>query len=178
MALPRGIDLLPDEVRVLLLPGERPLAYELATQFAGHTGVGGDPRPRPGLHFDPDPLAGGIGADQGWVDSLIGGVNSAGAVGSLADGFTQALGVSASMHLVVTDRRLLVVGDEGSLRSTPVRIHFGVDRRAVVRAERAPRMLQRGRVRLAFADGSWAMAMLGLLKTGAVTRLLHTLPTA
>ena len=106
MALPRGIDLLPDEVRVLLLPGERPLAYELATQLAGHTGVGGDPRPRPGLHFDPDPLAGGIGADQGWVDSRIGGVNSAGAVGSRA------------------------------------------------------------------------MALLGLLKTGAVTRLLHTLPTA
>lgn len=108
----------------------------------------------------------------------IGGVNAAGGDGSLADGFSRALGASATMHIVVTDRRLLVVGDEGTVRTTPVRIHFGVDRSAVVGAERAPRLLQRGRVRLTFVDRSWAMAMLGMIKSSAATRLLAALPTA
>lgn len=177
MGLPRGLELITDEVRALLLPGEQPLAYELATQLAGHSGVGADPNPRSGVHLEANPFVGGIGVNQDWMDARLGGVNAAGARGSLADGFSRALAASATMHLVVTDRRLLVVGDEGSLRSTPVRVHFGVDRRAVVRAERAPRLLQRGRIRFTFADGSWAMAMLGMIKTSAPKRLLEALPT-
>lgn len=178
MAIPRGVELMSDETRALLLPGERPLAYELATQLAGHSGVGGQPNPRAGVSLDRDPFNGGISVDQGWMDAKIGGVNAAGGHGSLADGFSRALDGSATMHLVVTDRRLLIVGDEGTVRTTPVRIHFGVDRAAVVGAERAPRLLQRGRVRLTFADRSWAMAMVGIVKSSAATRLLAALPTA
>lgn len=172
MPLPRGVDLMTDQTRALLLPGERPLAYELATQLAGHSGIGGDASPRAGVHFSPDPFVGGVQVNDGWLDAKVGGVNAAGGHGSLADQFSQALGRPTMAYVLLTDRRVMVVGDEGGFRTTPPRIHFAVERRAVARLERAPRLLQRGRVRITFADGSWAMAMLGLLKAAAARRLL------
>jgi hypothetical protein len=170
---PRGIDLLPDAVRDGLDPGEVPLAWESATQLAGHTAIGGGPeRPAPGVGFSADPLAGGVTVDQGWVDAKVGGVNAWGAAGSRADAVTRALDAGPA-HLLLTDRRLAVVVTDAPLRG-PVteRLAVAVDRRELVAVERAPRLLQRGRVRLRFVDGSWAMAMMGVFSAAPARRLI------
>ncbi|WP_446663973.1 hypothetical protein [Flexivirga sp. B27] len=171
MHVPTGLELMSDDERALLDAGERVLACESATQLAGHSGIGDEARPGPGVGFDADPMAGGVTVDQRWVDAAVGGVNAAGARGSLADRFSAALDVAAA-KVVITDRRLLVLGDEGTLRTTPVRIRFEVPRAGVVELTRAPRALQRGRVRISFRDGSWAMAMTGLVKKAAADRLV------
>lgn len=172
MPLPRGVDLLPDEVRAGLDPGEVPVAYEAATQLSGHSGIGAPERPPADLGFSFDPVAGGIQVNEDWMAAAVGGTNASGAVGSLADRFSRAL-EPASAHLLLTDRRLAVVATDAPLRG-PVtqRVAFTVDRRAVAGARPAPRLFQRGRVRLDFVDGSWAMVMMGVVKRAAARRFL------
>lgn len=175
MPLPRGLELMTDEERAVLLPGERPLALELASQISGYSGIGRDEKPSMGLGFDPVPGPGsGVQVDQGWMDAKVGGVNAAGAAGSLADRFSRALNISANAKLLVSNRRVAVIANDGSLKG-PQQVHFEVERGGVVRAERTPRLLQRGRIKLTFADGSWATAMLGIVKTGAAERVLEAL---
>lgn len=172
MPLPRGIDLLPDTVRDQLDAGEVPLAWESATQLAGHSAIGGPERPAADLGFSANPLAGGVTVDQGWVDAKVGGVNAWGAAGSRADAVSRALG-DGPANLLLTDRRLAVVVTDAPLRG-PVteRVAVSLDRRDLVRVERAPRLLQRGRVRLRFVDGSWAMAMMGVFSAAPARRLI------
>lgn len=175
MPLPHGVDLMSEEARALLVEGEVPQAYELATQLAAHSGIGGSARPRADVQMHLDPLAPGLSVDPDWIAAKLGGVNAAGQVGSLADGFSQALG-TGNGHLLVTDRRVIVVATDAPLRG-PItqRLAFEVDRRAVTSIERAPRLLQRGRVKITFVDGSWAMAMMGVVKTAAARRLVDAL---
>jgi len=169
--LPRGVELIPDEVHTFLVEGEVPQAYEAATQLAAHSGIGGsaDPGPDVQLHFDP--LAPGLSVDPDWIAAKLGGVNAAGVAGSLADGFSRA--VETVGHILLTDRRFAVIATDAPLRG-PItqRIAFEVDPRAVASIERAPRLLQRGRVRITFVDGSWAMAMMGMFKAAAARRLI------
>lgn len=178
MPLPRGLDLITDEVRALLAEGEVPHAYELATQLAAHSGIGGTAHPRPDLQLHLDPLAPGLSVDPGWIAATLGGVNAAGQVGSLADGFSRALG-AGNGHILLTDRRLAVIATDAPLRG-PItqRLAFEVDRRAIASVDRAPRLLQRGRLAITFVDGSWAMAMMGIVKAAAARRLVDALGRA
>ena len=171
MPWPRGVELIPDEVHALLAEGEVPDAYEAAGQLAAHSGIGGSAHPRPDVQLHLDPLAPGLSVDPDWISATLGGVNAAGHVGSLADGFSRA--VESIGHILVTDRRLAVIATDAPLRG-PIthRVAFEVDRRAVTSIERAPRLLQRGRVKITFVDGSWAMAMMGIVKAAAARRLV------
>ena len=169
---------MPDELKGLLSPGEVPLAYELAQQFAQADAVGKD-SPTLGSSVSWDSwglvLPGGpVDVSQRYVDSKLTGLGAGGAQGSLGDLFNQALADSNSDHLLLTSHRFAVTGNvtkRWSLSGTQT-ILFSVDRRAVVRIARAPRLLQRARIRIDFADGSWAMAMMGMFFTGAAKRLI------
>lgn len=178
MPLPRGVDLLTDEVRDLLADGEAVEAYELATQLAAHSGIGGSADPRPDVQVHLDPLAPGLSVDPDWIAAKLGGVNAAGPVGSVADGFSRAL-EAGNGHVLLTDRRLAVIATDAPLRG-PIsqRLAFEVDRRVVTSVERAPRLLQRGRLKVAFVDGSWAMLMMGMLHPAAARRFVAALGPA
>jgi hypothetical protein len=73
--------------------------------------------------------------------------------------------------LLLTDRRLLVVKHEGQ----EFRLIWHIPREDVVRAVRAPRFGQMGRVRLILSDGSGVAIVLGLIFTGRARRFLAAL---
>ena len=105
------------------------------------------------------------------IDKLIGGVSATGHVGSWAHQLSSALG-SRTAYCVVSNRRLLfaeqkVNGPFAELASLP--------RQAVVRAHRAGKIMQRGRVLLDFADLSQLALMTGILSTGPADKLVSTI---
>lgn len=166
-----GLGLMPDEVRAQLAPGEQALAYENATQLAGASGIRPAGPPRADVGWSWNPFVGGLTVNPDWIGAGLGGVNSGGAAGSLADQFSQHL--ERGTHILITDQRFGVVGNVAGVLSTPdLRITWAVPRGTLVAVEPAPRLLQRGRLRLTFVDGSWAMAMLGMFVRRASRRFL------
>jgi hypothetical protein len=169
------VGLIPESARADLLPGETPVGYWLVSQLAGGWVDEPDEAPRAGLSLDLHPLGlvlggGGIDISPNWLAAKLGGVNGAGRPGSL--GYALGAALQKGSHLLVTDSRLCVVGDTAGLLKAPhERVVFAVPHAAVVGCERAPRLLQRGRVRLTLGDGTWAMAMMGMFSARTARRL-------
>lgn len=105
------------------------------------------------------------------VDKLIGGVAAAGHVGSVAHRLSSALRTRAN-YCLVTDRRLLFVEHKVDGQCVEV---AAVPRQAVIRARRAGKFMQRGRVVLDFIDLSQLALMTGMLFTGPANRLVAAL---
>ncbi|GAB3301732.1 hypothetical protein EK0264_01065 [Epidermidibacterium keratini] len=174
----RALALMPTELTSQLQPGEVPLSYEPAQQFAQADAVGkGAPTLGTAVSWDSLGLVIGepLQVSQEYVGSKVSGLGAGGAQGSLGDLFNRALSTTSVNHLLLTSHRFAVTGgiSNGALSlSSTETILFAVDRRAVLRIARAPRLLQRARVKFDFADGSWAMAMMGMFLTGAANRLI------
>lgn len=171
--------MIPEGIINKLGSAEQPLAFEMAQQFAHADAIGREaPTVRNSTTWDSsgflDPTGGPLDVDVNWFSSRLSGLAAGGADGSLGDKFRIALGVPASDHLLLTTHRLAIVGGQSRGLSLDVThdIYFSVDRRAVVNIQRAPRLMQRGRVRIDFADGSWAMAMMGMFLTRAANRFI------
>lgn len=116
-------------------------------------------------------------------DRVLGGIITEGEPGSAADQLRTAVhasGVNES-RLLITSARL------GLVRGTPVKaadrrspagpatayaLAFAINLEAVTGLERRGWLLQRGRLRIAFADGSVCILMTGMLSTKATHRLL------
>lgn len=178
MPLPKGVDLLPDEVRAMLPAGETPLSWELASSFAQASQVGGTPKADVG--FSMDPVAGGITVNQDWLDGKLTGFSAGGEVGQLGHRFEQALAGTGNCNILLTDTRLGVIDQRSGPKLTSAYVPaFGVELGAVSDIALDPRgLMQRGRVRISFADGSWATAMMGVFKTSAARRLIDAFHSA
>ena len=177
----RMLRLIPDTIKGMLAADETPLAYELAQQFGQADAIGHDaPTLRNSVTWNPsgllDPFGGPVDVNSDYVGAKMGGLTAGGADGSIGHRFSMALDVPGAGHLLLTTRRLAIVGSDFetllSLTKKDV-IYFSVDRRAVHSVKRAPRLFQRARVRLEFIDESWAMAMMGMFFTGAANRLIN-----
>lgn len=171
MRVPRGVDLLPAPVAAMLGPGERALSWEPVTNLAQATRVGGGPRPEVGFSWDP--VVGGIEANPEWVGGLVAGYAAGGENGSLGHQLERGIERIATTYVLLTSRRLLLLGEEVE---SPVRSSyhatFAVDRASVRSIDLAPRLLQWGRVRVSFTDDSWGMLVMGIVLRGAARRLI------
>lgn len=105
------------------------------------------------------------------VDKIIGGVAAAGHVGSVAHRLSSALRTRAN-YCLVTDRRMLFVEHKVDGQCFEV---AAVPRQAVIRARRAGKFMQRGRVVLDFVDLSQLALMTGMLSTRPANRLVAAL---
>ena len=104
-----------------------------------------------------DPLNGlSVPAWERAAGAAIGGVTLVGAPGSSASGLVGAM--TRADHLILTDRRLAAA----SLGAEPA-LSWWTPRAAVAQVRVDPRQLQRGRLRIVFADGSMARVLAGLL---------------
>lgn len=104
------------------------------------------------------------------AEGVAAGVSFLGLRGTLADEARAALARQAAGNLLVTTSRLAVIP---KLEPCELSWACGVERISVARP--APRLLQRGRVVLAFDDDSALAVMLGVVDTGPATRLLRAL---
>lgn len=107
------------------------------------------------------------------TEGVAAGVSFLGRRGTLADQARVALARQAAGNLLVTTSRLAVIP---MLERCELAWACGVQRVAVARP--APRLLQRGRVVIAFDDDSALAIMLGVVDTAPATRLLRALAGA
>lgn len=170
MRWPRGVDLTPARVRAALTPQERLLADVQVTTFAQGSAVGGTPRPNVGMDWSP--VLGGVTVDEEWLGGTLTGYSAGGQARSVADHFARVLEDLGIGRLLLTTSRLALYGTGASQRGAGV-LTFSVDRRWLTEARVAPRLLQHGRLRLEFADGSWAMPMAGVLLPTAARRFVR-----
>lgn len=186
------------DLSAVLLPGERPLALErIGEPLIGQDRIdnrarraegarrrqadGSRPRSR-AASIALAPVTGLLALIGGpsWgvdFDRLLGGIISDGEPGSLADQLRQAVAASGinEAQLLITDRRLaLTRADSIPPVGTQARaeLAFAVDRTAVTALTRRGWLLQRGRLRVAFADGSWTAVLTGMFATRAARRLI------
>lgn len=112
---------------------------------------------------------------------MLGGVAAAGHIGSWAYRLVEAsrdLSKRNRFHyLLVTDRRLLLAGRESSFRSKSRAYEVGLEipRSALAQADLDSRPFARGRVALAFTDGSMIAMDLGTYRAGAARTLIQAL---
>lgn len=153
-----------DRVLPLLAPSEVPLAY---SRLISIDGLG-----RPWRGGRPHAAVRGLGclldAVSGGHPSFLHGRVVSGAPGSLAMRVATAMGRYLT-GLLVTDRRVLVVGEQeltprailaslGRHCTDPVPLLVEASRADVRRAQRRRWFLNGSRLRLDFADGSWLVA--------------------
>ncbi|WP_153502547.1 hypothetical protein [Cumulibacter manganitolerans] len=152
-----------EQLAEIVEPTERPLVLESVSYVQGAEDVGQRlAKDRLGRLLTGTPDA----HQMHTTDRLLAGTSLTGAPGTLAHTLRDALTDRGSSFLLLTDRRLLLVG--GQLR--PERILWHVDRSRVRRCARAPRMIQRARVEVAFDDGSQIVLVVGLFLRGAPAR--------
>lgn len=176
MGIPSGLALLPDAVRAMLATGETPQAWELAHQLPGGTLDHGESRSGPLVSIDPSPVVPfeHVTGDVDRMHELMGGMQADAWSGSLAERVQQAMQHSP-LHVLLTDRRLALVVEESQgvvTLETAWRPLLSIERRHVQTIVHDPRLMQRGRVRVTFADGSWSMLMLGMVRRTAADRLV------
>lgn len=112
---------------------------------------------------------------------MLGGVSAAGHIGSWAHQLYEAsrdLSKRNRFHyLLVTDRRLLLAGRVSSFRSKSRDYEVGLEipRSALAQVDLDSRPFARGRVALAFTDGSMIAMDLGSYRTGAARTLVQAL---
>ncbi|WP_134323789.1 hypothetical protein [Cumulibacter soli] len=176
----RMLQIIPEPIRGMLMPGEMPLTYELAQQFGQSDAIGREaPTLRNSVSWSfqavLDPFGGPLEFNSDYIGAKVAGLTAGGAHGSVGHRFTVALEAPGATHLLLTTHRLAVVGTEfEKLLSMKQRdlIYFSVERAAVGSIQLAPRLFQRARVRIEFTDGSWAMAMMGMFFTRAANRFI------
>lgn len=174
MRAPRKV---PDSVAAMLQSGETSLAYELAqADDAGHDAS---------APLDPgvfragdllDPFTGPVEVNVDYLAARMAAAEPDDTQHATGQRFRLALGVPGAERLLLTTQRLAVIGGDLDRLFAPDKkdmIYFSVERCAVRSIRRAARTFQRGRVRLEFADGSWATAMMGMLCTGPADRLVE-----
>ncbi|MDO5684403.1 MAG: hypothetical protein Q4G46_16455 [Propionibacteriaceae bacterium] len=150
-----------DELATVVEPGERVLNATMVSYLPGR-----ERRGRPdSVTFDPINGLDSSRLNDAAVEAM-GGTSLHGADGSLADQLSNVIG--AASHLVITDRRVLVV----DLGTGSAKLRWSAPRAAIVSMEWAPRLLQRGRVRVQLADGSTVLVVAGMLSGGAAKRLV------
>lgn len=146
-----------------LLGGEEALCAVMASYFSGEERGG----PRAGTSFDPvNGLS--VGAWEAAAQRFFAGVSLIGAPGSEARAVREAFNGSAD-HLVLTRERV-IVAQLGADRAVRV---WEASATHLVGARRLPRLLQRGRVALDFADGSTLCLMTGMFGAGQARRLVE-----
>ncbi|MBO0803164.1 MAG: hypothetical protein J2P25_08840 [Nocardiopsaceae bacterium] len=176
------------EIRRLLMPDERLLDL---TDFVRATGKDLLETPPP----PPDTRSGGRKAAEAAagvalypvlgsppsLKRMLGGVSTAGRIGSWAYRLVEAEQFLRKdkrlQYLLVTDRRLLLAGREltWGKGGRDYAAALEVPRGALVHAAREGRPFARGRVVLAFADGSMVALDLGSFRTGAARTLIKAL---
>ncbi len=159
--------MIPPSIRASLAQGETALADVQVTTFAQGSAIGG--KPRPGVGMDWSPLVGGLTVNDRWFGGALAGYSAGGEHGSIAAGFARVLEDLGHARLLLTTHRVALY-PSGQWDSTRVLLAFSIDRRALTEVGVAPRLFQHGRLRLQFADGSWAMAMAGVLLPIAARR--------
>ena len=148
-----------EQIATLVEPGEAALAA-LMCQYAH-----GEERTGPAddtVTFDP--LNGlSVPAWERAAGEAIMGVTLVGTPGSLAHRLMDAM--ADADHLIWTDRRLLAA-DLGN----PATLAWAVPRDQVAEVRVDARMLQQGRIRVVFADGSMLRLLAGMLFAGEAHR--------
>ncbi len=164
------LEIFADKLRGVLEPGETATFLGAATYIAGDEQLGED-RPRFDIALDlPDLLLGlPIPVLQARMDELLIGRSLVGDPGCRAEALASVL--SPTPDLLVTDRRLLVVKQDGNA----FRVLWQAPREAIIAAAPAGRPGQRGRVRLVLGDGSGLAVVLGLVLPGRAKRFLAAL---
>ncbi|HRC07624.1 MAG TPA: hypothetical protein PLV41_05370 [Miltoncostaeales bacterium] len=158
-----------DKLGPLLDPGESAEFLGAATYIAGEEQLGPE-RPQPESRLTLVDVALGLGTPfEREIMTFLTGRSLVGDRGCLAERLAKVL--DGVPDLLVTDRRLLVVKHEGQ----EFRLIWEMPLEAVVRAVRAPRLGQMGRVRLVLSDGSGVAIVLGLVFPGRARRFLAAL---
>jgi hypothetical protein len=111
------------------------------------------------------------------LDRMIGGRTCAGPRGSLARRAEHALSAlgSGANHVMVSDRRLLLVRAELFADPPEVTLASAVALGDLAAARHRPRGLLRRRIELRFTDGSWIVLALPLLRAPSPERLVAAL---
>ena len=158
-----------DKLGPLLDSGESALFLGAATYIAGDEQLGPEGH-QPKSRLTPVDVVLGLGTPfEREIMTFLTGRSLVGDRGCLAECLAKVL--DGVPDLLVTDRRLLVVKHEGQ----EFRLIWEMPREAVVRAVRAPRLGQMGRVRLVLSDGSGVAIVLGLVFPGRARRFLTAL---
>lgn len=160
------LDIFAEKLRGVLDPGETATFLGTAVYVIGDEQLGPD-RPR----FDVDLSDVILGVPTPYVQSKVNdfmlGRSLVGDHGCQAEALARIL--VGPRDLVVTDRRLLVVG------SADFRILWQVARPDLLAASPAPRFGQAGRVRIVLGDGSAVAVVLGMVFAGRAKRFLEAL---
>lgn len=158
-----------DKLGPLLDSGESALFLGAATYIAGDEQLGPEIH-QPKSRLTPVDVVFGLGTPfEREIMTFLTGRSLVGDRGCLAECLAKVL--DGVPDLLVTDRRLLVVKHEGQ----EFRLIWEMPREAVVRAVRAPRLGQMGRVRVVLSDGSGVAIVLGLVFPGRARRFLTAL---
>ena len=164
------LEIFAEKLRPLLDPGESPRFLGTAMYVAGDEQLGPD---RPRFDVDLDLLDVVLGLPvpflQSKANEFLIGHSLVGDHGCQAEALSRIL--DGIPDLLITDRRLLVVTQEGQ----EFRILWQAPRAAVLAAAMAPRLGQMGRVRLVLSDGSGIAIVLGLVFPGRARRFLAAL---
>ena len=138
----------------------------------------GGPRKPPSDRFIQgiDPLS-GVQVNENRIDRFFGGITGEGGVESFAGRLWRSAKANTKIkYYAVTDRRLLLLVEQGKINSGDYRIAFEAPRSAVLSARRRGKLLfQWGRVELRFSDGSMKACTLGMLSVGRANALVAAL---
>lgn len=113
------------------------------------------------------------------LSRMLGGVSVAGQIGSwahqLVETWRNAAGTNRGRYLAVTDQRLLLVSRKIWGKDPDWSVELEIPRNALAQVEMDSRPLARGRVALAFTDGSMIALKLGTYRTGTARTLVQAL---
>lgn len=146
-----------DKLTTICQPGEQVLAIVSTTYVSGDEHIGPPDR---GVSFD---LINGLSVAR-WDAAafrLVGGVSISGLPGGLAVTMRDSVAPHALADVVLTNQRLLVVVGVGG--TDPISVLWGCARSAVACIRHEPCWNQRGRLTLAFTDGSLVRPVAGFV---------------
>jgi hypothetical protein len=192
-----------DALRELLAPGEQVLVFTRVQEPINSSSSGFRRAMDPGGSVDPRSqpwilgfslLNGGVQWNLARHNLWRAGTSGTGGQGSVAVGLWAVLDPSArsidgplvpgrerlqpARLVALTDRRIILLGSQGSGGKVQVRVE--VPRSQMRDAHRRPRgfhMFSRGRVEVAFTDGSMKALCLGFIRTGRARAFVQALST-
>lgn len=147
-------------------PGERVLASAAVRYHPGHEDLGRPPGSWGEEAASYALQVGGPRTDR-FFDRLVGGTSLRGWPGCWAEGLRDVVDADVlGVELAVTDQRVLALPFQQGEQ-----LLWVAERGQVTGLRRAPRPLQRGRLRVDLADGSTVMVLTGMLATRSAVRL-------
>jgi len=156
-----------DQIADALRDGERLDGAFMVAYMAGEERRG---RPDRGPSFDP--VNGlDVPAWNAAAEALVAGVSLVGARGTLAHSARDAFSGGGANHLLITGERIAAAFVDGQRAS----LVWEAPRAALLGARRSPRLFQRGRVTLVWADGSLLRLVAGMVFTREARRLADLL---